>query len=247
MLVTDALIDAGRSGSGGWTKEQLALLGVCWPPSKGWRSRVVGTEIPDKDAMAFRGAGREMVAPPVAMAKPIAPTGPLASAYCDGGVIGKNPSDQGGTWAYVLVGPDGMEITRASGVVLASEIGMDVTNNYTELWAAFEMMRALPAGWTGKAITDSFITLCRMRNRKAKMNGIPEKLQKVFRAEVSRVNAGGVTFELVKGHPTRNQLANGIGSKWNVLCDRLCTKQAEDFAMNQWLKKTKDTTANATI
>lgn len=34
-------IDALRTGSGGWSKESLAKLGVTWPPPKGWRKDLI--------------------------------------------------------------------------------------------------------------------------------------------------------------------------------------------------------------
>lgn len=34
-------IEARRTPAGGWTKVQLAQWGVPWPPSKGWRQKLV--------------------------------------------------------------------------------------------------------------------------------------------------------------------------------------------------------------
>jgi hypothetical protein len=34
---------AGRSPAGGWTKKQLAIWGVPWPPPKGWKRKLTGT------------------------------------------------------------------------------------------------------------------------------------------------------------------------------------------------------------
>ena len=53
VLVTREFIMQGRSERGGWTKDQLALLGVTWPPEAGWIQRVVGTEISAEAAAAF--------------------------------------------------------------------------------------------------------------------------------------------------------------------------------------------------
>jgi hypothetical protein len=36
--LTAAEVEAGRSGRGGWTREQLAAWGVPWPPPKGWKA-----------------------------------------------------------------------------------------------------------------------------------------------------------------------------------------------------------------
>ena len=39
------LVAQGESVNGGWSRKQLALLGVSWPPETGWKDRLVGTEI----------------------------------------------------------------------------------------------------------------------------------------------------------------------------------------------------------
>jgi hypothetical protein len=60
VTVTAELIDAGRSERGGWSKAQLALLKVPWPPPAGWKVAVVGSVIPKPDADRFvqlRGRG----------------------------------------------------------------------------------------------------------------------------------------------------------------------------------------------
>jgi hypothetical protein len=61
IAVTAELIEAGRSERGGWSKAQLALLGVVWPPPAGWKRVVIGRSIPQADAERFvqlRGGGR---------------------------------------------------------------------------------------------------------------------------------------------------------------------------------------------
>ena len=34
-----------RTGRGGWTRKQLAGLGVPWPPPKGWKNKLLGKKI----------------------------------------------------------------------------------------------------------------------------------------------------------------------------------------------------------
>jgi hypothetical protein len=57
VIITKELILAGRSGAGGWTREQLRLLGVDWPkgksPRKGWQREVIGHTISKADAEEF--------------------------------------------------------------------------------------------------------------------------------------------------------------------------------------------------
>jgi hypothetical protein len=53
VRVTSELIEAGQSDRGGWTKAQLALLGVPWPPPSGWKAAVLGKAIPSSAADRF--------------------------------------------------------------------------------------------------------------------------------------------------------------------------------------------------
>ena len=41
QVITNELIDAVANGHCGWSKRQLQLLGVGWPPPSGWRQRLV--------------------------------------------------------------------------------------------------------------------------------------------------------------------------------------------------------------
>lgn len=59
MLVTSQWIDGNKTPKGAWTKAQFAALGESWPPAWGWRTRVIGTEIPDDAAAKFE-AGRNI-------------------------------------------------------------------------------------------------------------------------------------------------------------------------------------------
>ena len=47
------MIFAGRSARGGWSRAQLTMLGVEWPPMKGWLARLDGTEIEPYRYRAF--------------------------------------------------------------------------------------------------------------------------------------------------------------------------------------------------
>lgn len=61
MEITAELITAGASEQGGLSRQQLALLGVDWPPGSGWKQLIIGTSIPDDDAEEFiRLAGRHI-------------------------------------------------------------------------------------------------------------------------------------------------------------------------------------------
>ncbi len=45
MQLTRDHVAAAKSKSGGWTKKQLAAIGVSWPPAKGWADKVCGKEV----------------------------------------------------------------------------------------------------------------------------------------------------------------------------------------------------------
>ena len=58
MRVTREWIDRFKTGRGGWTRKQLAAIGVEWPPPKGWKHRAEGTEIDEKARAIFEGQSR---------------------------------------------------------------------------------------------------------------------------------------------------------------------------------------------
>lgn len=161
----------------------------------------------------------------------------IHSVFVDGGVIKRNPSTYGGTWAYVFVDENDQEIGRRSGYVTPQEIGLPtITNNLTELLAAVNAMLHLPEDFAGTIHTDSFVTLCRITARNPKMNGIPDHLQdRMWVARKRLVNFGKHMVVQVDGHPTKDQLFKGKGkrgnpvSKFNVLCDDLCGMEARKF------------------
>lgn len=41
MKITVEEIERAKTSKGGWTKEQLAVWGVQWPPPKGWKTRLL--------------------------------------------------------------------------------------------------------------------------------------------------------------------------------------------------------------
>lgn len=53
LKITTQMIEASKSPSGGWDKNQLKLIGVPWPPPKGWKSEVVKIEHDAKSIEMF--------------------------------------------------------------------------------------------------------------------------------------------------------------------------------------------------
>jgi hypothetical protein len=50
MKITEEFIEKIASPRGGWNRPQLALLGVDWPPTTGWKRRLIGMEISEETA-----------------------------------------------------------------------------------------------------------------------------------------------------------------------------------------------------
>lgn len=62
VTITNDLIESGKSAAGGYSKAQLALLGVAWPPISGWKRQVIGRQITSYEATSFvagRGGSTE--------------------------------------------------------------------------------------------------------------------------------------------------------------------------------------------
>lgn len=164
----------------------------------------------------------------------------ICSIYCDGGVVLKNPSVIGGSWAYVYTDDQGV-LTEQSGFVMpgvwpTAELEV-VTNNFTEMLAACKALHFLPDGWNGTLYSDSKITLGRLFHS-FKWHGIPDDLRLSARSELDRL--GRITPVLLDGHPTKTQLLAGIGkrgqpvSAFNVRCDELCRiRNAECLSLHR--------------
>lgn len=162
----------------------------------------------------------------------------ISFAFADGGVIAKNPSEHGGTWACLFLeeGQNAVEedVKVYSGIVTPGQAGLRaISNNYTELLACVEALERLPDEWAGTLFTDSHCTRCRLVNAAPSMSGIPEDLQS--RLWTARGRMGSFKVILLDGHPTKAQLASGIGkrgnpcSRWNVVCDKECGRLALEF------------------
>lgn len=154
----------------------------------------------------------------------------VAAISADGGVIKKNPSDIGGTWAWVAVDAHGNRVFEASGVVPAP-IGRPVSNNHTEQIALTLALEAMHDGWSGTVYSDSKIALGRIFSGWREKN-LPANISERSRNAVKRL--GRIETVLLQGHPTKDDLKNGIGKKrnlpvsiHNVRCDWLCGEAAK--------------------
>lgn len=162
----------------------------------------------------------------------------MLKLYTDGGVISKNPSPIGGTWAWCLVRDDCL-VRRDSGVVIHTATisfpeGL-VTNNQTELFAVVQGLSQLCIEDVVEVCSDSAVTLGRIFKNFAFSN-IPFWMKSALEIEKERlVHFSKFTYTQLDGHPTKAHLLAGIGkrgnpvSKWNVLCDKLCNEAAQRF------------------
>lgn len=157
----------------------------------------------------------------------------VIAVYADGGVIGRNPSEIGGTWAWCHIGEDDTIIASGSGIIRPADVGLPaITNNLTEYAALVRGIMRLPHGdWDGHIYSDSRITLGRLFEG-WKTEGIPEVWTGWAEYYVKRLHHP-VQWTLLDGHPTQAQLAAGTGkrgnpvSKWNAWCDKECGRLAK--------------------
>lgn len=179
----------------------------------------------------------------------------IIKTFSDGGVIGPNPSREGGTWYYIVT-EDEKVLDECGGVLrpvdLCPKTKPPVTNNITELYG---LCSAILGSWPGRpgkgetrieevtpdahliAYTDSFVSLSRLQNLDASMENVPDWLVcKVRNAQEHLRRFLSFHFVLLQGHPTKADLAAGIGAKrklpvsiWNVKCDDGCARMRREY------------------
>lgn len=166
--------------------------------------------------------------------KHIEPSGEveIIALYADGGLIGRNPSDIGGTWAWCAVNRNGERVIERGGAVPARD-GQSITNNHMEQIAITLALEAMPDGWTGAVYSDSNVALGRVF-RGWKQKNLPANVARRSAAAVARL--GEIEVVLLQGHPTAKDLASGIGKKrhlpvsiHNVWADKRCREEARKY------------------
>lgn len=142
----------------------------------------------------------------------------VISVYADGGVILKNPSAIGGTWAFCFVDSEGKRFRKHAGV-LKPEEGVDglVTNNITELFALCSAIWSIQTleNWESRSYhfySDSNVTVLRVF-RDASLKGVPDWLRE-FTGKV-RILLDRIEFQYTRldGHPDAVSLMTGIGKR----------------------------------
>jgi hypothetical protein len=156
------------------------------------------------------------------------------AVVADGGVMGVNPSPLGGTWAFCYLDAEGRRFHERSGILTPEAIGLPaVSNNVVEFYAIARALWGLPDGWSGRVFSDSQNALIRWF-RNAAMNGMPAQWMEGRRHHVRRL--GEVSYTLLAGHPTREDLEGRFSKKRglpvhpeNVWCDLECIRQAMEY------------------
>ena len=150
--------------------------------------------------------------------------------YCDGGVLGRNPSKFGGTWAFVCVRDD--EVVEEQSGVVETIPGRLFTNNWSEQIAIIKALENMPEQWSGVVCSDSKVALGRTFQG-WKCNNLPSNIGKRMRSCLKPL--GKVTWQHVGGHPTKEDLHRGrnlsgdLVSKWNVRADELCNLEVKKY------------------
>ena len=132
----------------------------------------------------------------------------IVALYADGGVILKNPSTIGGTWAFCAVDAEGNRVIERGGVAPATD-GRLITNNHMEQIAITLALEAMPDGWEGTVYSDSMIALGRVF-KGWRLKNLPSNVAKRSAAAVARL--GKIETVLLQGHPTKADLKSGIGA-----------------------------------
>jgi ribonuclease HI len=155
----------------------------------------------------------------------------IIALYADGGLIGANPSEVGGVWAWCGVNRNGERVIERGGVVPAN--GRPITNNHTEQIAITLALEAMPDGWSGAVCSDSNVALGRVF-KGWKQKNLPANIAKCSAAAVARL--GEIDVVLLQGHPTKADLERGIGAKrnlpvsiHNVWADKRCREEARKY------------------
>ena len=166
----------------------------------------------------------------------------ITALYADGGVIGHNPSTDGGTWSWIQLDdklPSPTMSSYGTGVITPEMAGLPaITNNLTEILALIYGLEALPADFSGVVYSDSMVSLGRLFQG-WQWQHVPMWVHKRYQAARERLLFWPtIKYVLLDGHPTKAQLASGVGKRghpcsiWNVRCDKMCAETGESFMLS---------------
>lgn len=135
LVPIDKVLRDGISANGAWTREQLALIGVAWPPSVGWKKNLVRARMMvDAAVHAQFVALKKGASGKTAMQLSLAATLPLHRCWSDGAC---EPNPGNGGWGFRIELPDGSVVEAQGGE-------RRTTSNRMELTAAVQALHRLP-------------------------------------------------------------------------------------------------------
>lgn len=53
MIMTNEIIVSGQSTRGGWSRKQFEVLGISYPPIKGWKWGIIDKDYPEETVKLF--------------------------------------------------------------------------------------------------------------------------------------------------------------------------------------------------
>lgn len=162
----------------------------------------------------------------------------VVSVFADGGLMSGNPSPDGGTWAWRVIGDGDKVLAQAAGVFTPDTVGLThVQNNLSEMVAillALEWLTGRLDGgdWSGLVASDSLNAIRCFREPKVR-DWVPAELWH-RRVNVMSV-MGSIEWLLLDGHPTAAHLEAGRGKKGkpvsvhNAFCDKIACQAGAEY------------------
>lgn len=161
----------------------------------------------------------------------------IKEVYCDGGLISRNPSHIGGSWAFVAVDENRHFLYSCADVIVFNkeqrQKGIFITNNTTETIAICKALEYLPYGWEGTIVSDSECALTRLVGN-PKFQGCPGNV--INRFKQARERLGRLSIIQVSGHPDDKDLqgVNGYCHKTGLPLGRKIDKNGNPFPVSMW-------------
>jgi len=56
MIITKDYLNKHKTNKGAYTRKQFQILGIGWPPGKGWERQIIGKELTIEEAELFEKA-----------------------------------------------------------------------------------------------------------------------------------------------------------------------------------------------
>lgn len=224
-IMTDEILENSKTASGAWTRAQLKVIGVEWPPRKGWRQWVIGKNCPEEAIARFKSASlvfarqsrtkRATEESKLIVTKK--PSDPDITIYTDGGCWPNDGTGKGG-WGFVCV-ETGFE--DCGGAEPTTNNRMEIEAVIAAIWHHREINGI---GQSLRIVSDSqyVVNACTNWMKKWKASGWRKsgglKNADLWQQMDEAMEGVDVRFEWVRGHN---------GNEYNELADRLAEKGAQ--------------------